>query len=89
MRESNDWRLTNQLSYLSGEEMAWRRYKQPRPEWDHDHCEFCWAKFAEIAGPEILDAGFVTTDDKWVCPTCFEDFKDLFAWQLRVPPVGE
>jgi hypothetical protein len=89
MREPNDSRLTNQLSYLSGAELSWRKYKAPRAEWDHDHCEFCWAKFAETEGPEILHEGFATAEDKWVCSTCFEDFRDLFAWQLPVPTAPQ
>ncbi len=80
MREPNDWRLTNQLSYLKGVEMTWRKYEAPRPDWDHDHCEFCWAKFADRSEPEILSEGFVTSEEQWVCASCYEDFNDLFEW---------
>ena len=41
-----DWRLRGQERYLTGREFVWREYTAPRPDWDHDHCEFCWAKFS-------------------------------------------
>ena len=42
--------------------------------WEHDHCEFCWAKFmdpayseehraAVEADPAILTEGYTTTDE--------------------------
>ena len=64
----------------------------PRREWDHDHCEFCWAKFEAAArvadlqppDPSILTEGYVTVEGdgalKWICERCFEDFKDEFHW---------
>jgi len=63
--------------------------------WDHDHCDFCWAKFMarEIAehDPEILAAGYTIASEKrstfWICPSCFEDFKERFAWTV-VPSEG-
>jgi hypothetical protein len=24
-------------------------------------------------------------DDRWICPTCFEDFRDHFGWKLEEP----
>ncbi len=52
--------------------------------WDHDHCEFCWAKFAEeILIPDSLHEGYATADNyRWICEACFEDFKDQFGWRL-------
>ena len=35
-------------------------YKAPSAEWDHDHCEGCWAKFAEFDAPDILHSGYFT-----------------------------
>jgi hypothetical protein len=83
MQEPDDWRLRNQLSYLKGAELQRQPYHPPREGWDHDHCEFCWAKFMERDGPEILREGYVTIrQETWVCVTCFEDFKDLFDWKV-------
>lgn len=35
-------------------------YTAPSAEWDHDHCEGCWATFALFDGPEILHSGYYT-----------------------------
>ena len=87
MREPNDWRLINQLTYFTGVELGWRRYRVFREGWDHDHCEFCWAKFAEREDSEVLHEGYATPDElKWVCGPCFEDFKDLFGWIVVASP---
>ena len=54
-----------------------KTWVRPRAEWDHDHCAFCWAKFADVDGPEILREGYATPDDYyWICPTCFTDFRE-------------
>jgi hypothetical protein len=85
MREPNDWRLRNQLSYFKRAELSWRDYRAFRPGWEHDHCEFCSAKFSEGNDSEALHAGFTTCDEyRWVCPQCFADFKDLFEWRVIV-----
>jgi phage terminase large subunit-like protein len=83
VREPNDWRLNNQEKYLKKAVLSWKIYTKYREGWDHDHCEFCWAKFMEQPGPEILTEGFVTPDNyRWICKNCFEDFKDMFQWQI-------
>ena len=28
------------------------------------------------------DEGYVTPDRRWICESCYEDFKVLFDWQL-------
>lgn len=80
-----DRRLQGQQRYLKGATLvrrAYRRYAK-NPYWDHDHCEFCSAKFTVEALPDTLQEGYATLDEyHWVCPTCFEDFKDLFAWTV-------
>ena len=55
--------------------------------WDHDHCDFCWAKFMvpeqRQQDPEILTAGYTPAlgpGRTWICPTCFEDFRERFGW---------
>lgn len=70
----------------------WEEIDPPHP-WDHDHCEFCGARFEEAArmaerqprDPSILTEGYVTADpevDEWICDRCFEDFKDEFKWSV-------
>jgi len=45
----------------------------PRPEWDHEHCSFCWAKFVEAGAypryvergqaEDVYTEGYTTTED--------------------------
>lgn len=78
-----DWRRTGQEAYLAEIELEWKRYSKHSEEWDHDHCEFCWVKFMEEPGDEILTEGYNTLDGcRWVCQSCFEDFKEEFNWKV-------
>jgi hypothetical protein len=82
MREPNDWRLTFQEEYLKDATLRWAEYKAPRPDWDHDHCEFCWDKFMQ-GRTDTLTEGYATTDGRrWVCKQCFEDFKQEFGFKV-------
>ena len=84
MREANDWRLTNQERYLKGVTLAWRSYAPANPANDHDHCEFCWAKFSEGETPDTLHEGYATADRyRWICRSCFDDFRDMFEWHVE------
>lgn len=81
--DPNDWRLAVQHDYLKGLAWSWKRYRKPRPEWDHDHCEFCWAKFMEPGTAEMLNEGYASSDDYyWVCRPCFDDFREMFGWTV-------
>jgi len=83
MREENDWRLQNQAKYLSGVELRWEKYVKFSEEWEHEHCQFCWAKFMDVDDPEVLREGYVDeSGDRWICEECFEDFRDLFGWRV-------
>ncbi len=87
MAETDDWRLTGQELYMLGVALEWAEWHAPRPDWDHDHCEFCWAKFAGPELPDALHAGYATLDRyRWVCPQCFADFRQRFGWQVVVEP---
>lgn len=81
----DDWRLMGQEKFLKGVRLvkqAYRRYPL-NPEWDHDHCEFCGAKFMVEDYPDVLHEGFSTENDYyWVCEKCFFDFKEYFAWEV-------
>ena len=65
MIDSHDWRLQGQEQYLKGATLVRRLYREPRcnPEWDHDHCEFCWAKFMLGSNPDALHEGYCTLDE--------------------------
>ncbi len=77
----NDWRLSNQDKYLREVKLHKAVFVKTVKN-DHAHCEFCWAKFSEYAGD--LREGYATTDEyRWICPECFQDYKDRFQWVLE------
>ncbi len=82
MIEPNDWRLQGQENYLTGVELKYvNPYKQFSETWDHDHCDFCWETFSIYEGDS--HEGYATLDEKaWVCLPCFEDFKEMFQWEV-------
>jgi len=71
---SDDWRRMRQEKFLpSGTTWVRKRYRARSETWEHEHCEFCAAKFMDpdhsdqhrrvVANdPEILTEGFTTTD---------------------------
>ena len=82
----DDWRLRGQELYLADAVLHRAEYHAPGSDWDHDHCEFCWATFSELDRPDFLHEGYTTEDDHhWVCPPCFEDLRERFMWSLREP----
>lgn len=102
--QPDDWRRMGQeRSLIPGTRFAWKNYQAPRADWDHDHCSMCQDKFMDLAGgsnaaqfvsapPEVLTAGYATTDSfargegaEWVCATCYEDFAAEFHWESEEP----
>jgi hypothetical protein len=92
MIDRNDWRLQNQQDWLTGAALTHGRFQQTSEDFDHAHCEFCWAKFMD---PEYRTVrGYMTPDDvltegyhtpggiRWICNRCFEDFRDMFSWRI-------
>jgi len=78
-----DWRLQGQEQYLRGVTLYRRIWTKTRPHWDHDHCEFCWAKFAAEDADQL--EGYTTADEyRWICEQCFKDFREQFEWTLGV-----
>lgn len=50
---------------------------------DHDHCVFCWEKFADDEG--CLQEGYRTADDHhWICGSCFNDLRERFEWKVQL-----
>lgn len=87
--KDNDWRLQGQEKYLLRRALKWSVWTPYREGWDHDHCSFCWAKISDRPFDEHdehvqLSAAWVTTDDNysWICPTCFDDFRQRFEWSV-------
>ncbi len=80
-----DWRLRGQENYLMGKKLYFIRFQKHSEEWNHEHCDFCWAKFSDFEGD--LHEGYCTGPDNkgseyWICPECYNDFKDRFGWKL-------
>jgi hypothetical protein len=82
--DKTDWRLSSgQEKYLTGITLTHRQWRESRPGWNHDHCEFCWAEFAAQDMPDVLHEGWTTPDEyRWICETCFRDFRDSFNWVI-------
>ena len=78
----NDWRLfREQDKYLLEVSLISRPYKSNNPFNDHDHCEFCMAKFGK--GNNELKEGYSTKDGSiWICSQCYDDFKEQFKWTV-------
>lgn len=91
----DDWRLRGQEDFLRAATLVFKKYWNRRPDDDHDHCEFCWAKFMVVPYADdqgILTEGFAVqgaspADDYWwVCQTCAHDFEERFGWTLLEAP---
>ena len=75
-----DWRLTNQQDYLYGKKLKCYDILD-FPNIDHEHCEFCWGKISKHE--ESFRKAYA--DEKlfcWICQKCFDDFKELFKWEV-------
>lgn len=49
---------------------------------DHDHCAFCWDKFAEA--DDCLQEGYCTENYYyWICEVCFDELKERFQWRVK------
>ena len=59
MSTQEDWRYSK-ISGVARATFRFTKYRAPSQKWDHDHCEGCWAKFAEFDGPGVLHEGYVT-----------------------------
>jgi hypothetical protein len=85
--------MTDKLDYLrSLEGVTWWRSAWTRPphnpQWDHDHCAACWAKFSDGI-PDTLREGYTTGPDyklgaryEWLCEECLLKLKDELRWSV-------
>ena len=82
MNQQDDLRLLPSHERLHGLTLVHQPWKPAKPRNDHDHCEFCWDKFANCDG--CLGEGYSTEDrESWICDACFEDFKERFKWKVK------
>lgn len=77
--------------YLRGVRWQKMTYRTYRPDWEHDHCVGCWAKFMERDDPseQVEREGYATTDEyahgaqyEWVCLRCFAHFSEAMGWTV-------
>lgn len=80
---STDWRITDQEIYLFGATFEKKEFKPKSKEWDHDHCEFCWAEFNEDSEMGFTEGYYTENRESWVCNKCYQDFKVLFDFKLK------
>jgi hypothetical protein len=84
MISKDDWRLTgHQANYMHGELLRFGPYKPRKKGSEHDHCEFCFRRFSSAERVNFCSEGFYTEDERWICETCYDDFKMLFDWALE------
>jgi hypothetical protein len=59
--------------------------------WDHDHCEICHQGFSEryaddlregwaMPGPAGLPTAEWQPDYHWLCPRCYEQYRERLGW---------
>jgi hypothetical protein len=78
-----DWRLFNQEIFLKDQKLIYKKF-EVKPDWDHEHCSFCWQRISPQHGDE--PEGYCTEDEsRWICKKCFEDFKASFNWTVIEP----
>jgi hypothetical protein len=78
----DDWRLQGQ-DWLREELLRFETYRAERKGSEHDHCEFCWTPFHTKVQEGAVTEGYVTGDRRWICETCYEDFKLMFDWIIE------
>ena len=85
---NEDWRSRlPHDDHLHGLEWCRSQYAQPSPTWDHDHCEFCWRRFAEPDKfADAIPSGWTDVERQfhWVCEDCFQYFRQQYEWKVRI-----
>lgn len=79
-----------QEKYLLGAQLRWMVWRPYRPGWDHDQCAFCQSEISDRPVDEhtLYNAAWVTASDEytWICPSCFDDFRERFRWEIVPTP---
>ena len=76
---NEDTKLSKSLSKYAGFVFRWQRYKTFSPDWDHDHCQGCCARFAEWPDQwtdTVYTEGWVTL---WPVTRTAKEKEDLIA----------
>jgi len=73
----DDWRLDIPHPHLRGQTLV-KAALGACPGWDHEHCELC---FDKLTGNGAVWYRTGTPPKQWwICPVCFEDFREHFGW---------
>ena len=84
MPDKDDWRRQGQENYLKGITLSFRKYGPQKEGWNHDHCEFCGAKFMDTSDANSFSEGYTTSNNyRWICRQCFDDFKAEYEWKVE------
>lgn len=75
----NDWRLTNQMNYLHKKILINKQFAPFKKGWKHEHCEFC----SKRIDSQTTDSFTTEEGYYWICKECFNDFKEMFEWELK------
>jgi hypothetical protein len=78
----DDWRRQGQEEYLLDKHLRFMKWREVQPLWDHDHCEFCWTKLSNHEG-DLREGYSYNEGRRWICPKCFEDFREEFRWTVE------
>jgi len=73
------------FSWLGGITWSWSRWSSEVD--DHDHCVICHEAAFSTAYEGDLREGWQSVSFEsplWLCPTCFERFRDRLGWQVAV-----
>lgn len=82
-----DWRILNQDEYLLNEKFlkinSYEFKKQFKDErLFHEHCDFCFDKIEKLDMFKYKYAYMTRCLNTWICPVCFDDFKDKFNLEV-------
>ena len=74
-----DWRNMGQMEYLFKKKFKYIKYSNNIG--DHEHCVFCSEKISTMK--EAQNEAYCTKNYKhFVCIQCFNDFKEIFEWEI-------
>ncbi|MGA7522801.1 MAG: hypothetical protein WBW84_09970 [Acidobacteriaceae bacterium] len=89
-------------AFWNGTPFVWKRWDKFRPDWTHDHCNFCFAcicnhrdRFPETDPGDrgcYRHAWYAEKEPRvyiWVCRTCFKRVRDELGWSVADFPQGE
>lgn len=77
----NDWRYAGQDKGHLNAVWSWGNWRSDNPNNDHDHCEYCWAKFSARGGDDLIQGWHDEGCQRWICDNCFQVFATHFQYK--------